>query len=79
MTLKELNELIDKAIENAAMRKNALPKTNALNAEYSLGAIFAYIDLIWKMYGIDAMIETNDRIGHAVKILMERVENIYNA
>lgn len=77
MTLEELNALIDKAIKNAAIRPAAMATTNALNAEYSLGAIFAYLDIIWKVYGIDAMIEAKERTQKDVDDLTERTQDLY--
>lgn len=77
MTLQELNELIDKAINNAAIRPTALDKTNALNAIYSNGAIYAYLDLIWKVYGIDAFVEAIERTAAARQELLDRSETIY--
>lgn len=77
MTLEELNALIDKSISNAAVRPGAMATTNALNAEYSLGAIFAYIDIIWKVYGIDAMIETKNRIQNEIDDLTSRANVLY--
>jgi hypothetical protein len=77
MTLEELNALIDKSISSNAVRPGAMETTNALNAEYALGAIFAYIDIIWKTYGIDAMIETKDRVQGAIDELTERTQILY--
>ena len=77
MTLQELNELIDEAIEKSKENPAAMPQTNALNAEYCLGTIHAYIDIIWKQYGIDAFFEAVDRTGSTVKELMERTQIVY--
>ena len=78
MTLQELNDLIDKAIENSAIRPEAMPKTNILNAEYGLGAIYAYIDIIWKEYGIDAFCETIERTEKERNDLLNRTQTIYS-
>ena len=77
MTLQDLNALIDKAINNAEIRPAAMATTNALNAEYSLGAIFAYLDIIWKVYGIDAMIEAKERTQQNIDSLTERTQELY--
>ena len=77
MTLEELNALIDKSISSAAVRPGAMATTNALNAEYALGAIFAYIDLIWKLYGVDALIETKNRIQKDIDKLTARANELY--
>lgn len=77
MTLQELNELIDKAITGAEIRPAAMETTNALNAEYALGAIHAYLDIIWKVYGIDSFLEGYERIQIAVEDLTRRTQTLY--
>ena len=77
MTLQELNELIDKAIKDAEIRPAAMEASNVLNAEYCLGAIFAYLDIIWKVHGIDSFVESYERVQIAVEDLMKRTQTLY--
>lgn len=77
MTLQELNELIDKAITGAEIRPAAMDATNILNAEYALGAIHAYLDIIYKVHGLDSFVEGYDRVQAAVEDLTRRTQTLY--
>ena len=77
MTLEDLNHRIDEALKEGAPRPGALPQTNILNAEFSLGKYFALLFLIKDVHGIPAMIETKERTQAAVDDLTNRAQAIY--
>lgn len=77
MTLEQLENMIDKAISDAVVRPHAHKATNALNAEYALGKIYALFDVIEEIYGIDELIEIEYRLTDTIDTLMKRTQEIY--
>ena len=77
MTLEKLESMIDKAISDAVVRPHAHEVTNALNAEYALGKIFALFDVIEDIYGIDELIKLEYRLTDTIKALTDRTQILY--
>ena len=78
MSLEKLNLMIDKAIEEAAIRPRAMKETNILNAEYACGKRWAIIEIIEELYGLDAMIEAIERTEAAAEALTMRTQELYS-
>ena len=79
MTIERINKMIDIAIEDAAIRPQAMKETNALNAEYALGMIFAFLGIIRELYGIDLYIENAEKRRDIINELTERAQAVYKA
>ena len=79
MTIERINKMIDVAIEDATIRPQAMKETNALNAEYALGMIFAFLGIIRELYGIDLYIENAEKRRDIINELTERTQAIYTA
>lgn len=77
MTLERLNQMIDEAITAAEIRPQAMKQTNILNAEYATGKVFAILDIIHELYGIDALIAARERTQAATDALTLRTQELY--
>ena len=77
MTLEKLEMMIDRAISDTVVRPHAHEATNVLNAEYGLGKVFALLEVIEDVYGIEAMTKIYDRIADTIDTLMKRTQVIY--
>ena len=77
MTLEYFNKKIDRAIKDAELRPNAMKQTNVLNAEYALGKIYGYLEVIQDQFGVDTFVEAVERITGKIDELTERTQEIY--
>lgn len=77
LTLKYLIECIDNALKEGEKRRGAMPQTNVLNAEFSLGKYFAILDIIKTGFGIEAMIDVHEKYNPIIDDLMKRTQDIY--
>lgn len=77
MTLEYLNKKIDEAIKDAELRPGAMKQTNVLNAEYGLGKIYGYLEIIKDQFDIDTFISSVARINDTINELTDRTQEIY--
>lgn len=77
LTLEYLIECIDNALKEGEKRRSAMPQTNVLNAEFSLGKYFAILNIIHKVFGVESMIDVHEKYNPIVDDLMKRTQDIY--